>query len=332
MKRTISWLRRARFFRLACIWLCIAGGALPGAASAQAYPARQVRIIVPAAPGGGLDSTARILATYLSETWNQKVLIDNRPGANSVVGAEMVAKAPPDGYTLLIAPSGALTINPLVYPNLPYNPQRDLIPISLVTTTSFMLLVNNEVPAATVPELLAHLRANPGKLNHASNSASTIISSELLKSLAKVDFVDVNYKGGGPATASTMAGETQFCLVDTGSAAGAMKSGRVRALALTAPQRSRLYPDIPTLAEAGVPGYERSSWMVVLAPQGTPPEIVGRVNAALKQVLSQPRTVVNLENLGLDVVASSPDEAARILRNDAEQVARVVKERKIRFQ
>ncbi|MDB5794970.1 MAG: transporter substrate-binding protein [Noviherbaspirillum sp.] len=329
MNKKSTWSRR---IKLAALWLCTAGALLPQIAAAQAYPAKPVRIIVPAAPGGGLDSTARILANYLSEVWNQKVLVDNRPGANSIVGAEMVAKSVPDGYTLLIAPSGALTINPLVYPNLPYNPQRDLIPVSLVTTTSFMLLVNSEVPAANVPELLAHLRANPGKLNHASNSASTIISSELLKSLAKVDFVDINYKGGGPATTSTMAGETQFCLVDTGSAAGPIKSGKVRALALTAPQRSRLYPDIPTLAEAGVPGYERSSWMAVLAPHGTPPDIVGKVNAALKQVLAQPKAVANLEGLGLDVVASSPEDATRILREDAEQVARVVKERKIRFQ
>jgi tripartite-type tricarboxylate transporter receptor subunit TctC len=332
MNNTIRWPRCTRYLRLFVLGLCAVSAMLPQAASGQAYPSKQVRIVVPAAPGGGLDLTARILATYLSEIWGHKVLVDNRPGANSILGAELAAKSAPDGYTLLIAPSGALTINPLVYPNLPYKPQRDLVAVSLVTTTSFMLLVNNDVPATTVPELLAHLRAYPGKLNHASNSASTIISSELLKSLAKVDFVDINYKGGGPATTSTIAGETQFCLVDSGSATAAMKSGRVRALALTASHRSRLYPEIPTLAEAGVPGYERSSWMVILVPAGTPPEIVARVSAGLKQVLSLPKAIAHLETLGLDVVASSPEEAARVLRNDAEQVARVVKERKIRFE
>jgi tripartite-type tricarboxylate transporter receptor subunit TctC len=332
MKTTILWPDYVRYLKLFAAGLLACGAMLPQVATAQAYPSKQVRLVVPAAPGGGLDSAARILSTYLSETWNQKVLVENRPGANSILGAEIAAKSAPDGYTLLIAPSGALTINPLVYPNLPYNPQRDLVPVSLISATSFMLLVNNDVPAATVPEFLAHLRANPGKLNHASNSASTIISSELLKSLAKVDFVDINYKGGGPATVSTMAGETQFCLVDTGSAAAAMKSGRVRALALTAPKRSRLHPDIPTLAEAGVPGYERSSWMVILAPAGTPPEIVARINTGLKQVLSQPKVIASMEGLGLDVVASSPEEAVRVLRNDAEQIARVVKERKIHFQ
>ncbi len=301
-------------------------------ASAQDYPAKPVRIVVPAAPGGGLDLIARNVSAKLTAMWGRQVLVENRPGANFVVGTDYVAKSPPDGYTLLLVSSGALTVNPYAYANLPYVPERDLAPISLATFNPFMLLVNNNVPAKSVAEFLGHLRANPKKLNHASNSATTILSSELLKSLARVDYIDVNYKGGVLAAAATASGETDFCFVDVGSATAPMQSGRVRALAVTSSQRYKLRPEIPTLAESGVPGYSSAAWVVLLAPAKTAPEIVSKVSVDLKQALADPEVVARAEAVGNEIVASTPEEAVRALREDSEKWARLIKERNIKLQ
>jgi tripartite-type tricarboxylate transporter receptor subunit TctC len=227
---------------------------------------------------------------------------------------------------------GAITVNPLAYPNLPYNPQRDLAPVMLVSTAPFVLIANKSVPANSLQELIAHLRANPGKLNHASNSASTILVSELFKSLAKVHYVDINYKGGILAAHSAAAGETEFALVDMGSALSYMSGGRIRALAVTTPQRSRLYPKIPTFAESGVPGYAADAWIVLLAPAKTPPEIIAKINADLKRVLAMHEVVTRIESIGNEVVANSPEEASRVLKADAEKWSGLVKARNIKFQ
>ncbi|MSQ70570.1 MAG: tripartite tricarboxylate transporter substrate binding protein [Betaproteobacteria bacterium] len=306
--------------------------AMAPAALAQAYPTRPVRLVVPAAPGGGLDLAARTVSSKLAEIWGQQVIVENRPGANFIVGTESVTKATPDGYTLLLVSSGALTINPVAYPNLPYSPQRDLAPIILLSSNPFALLVNNAVPAQTLPEFISLLRANPGKLNHASNSATTILASELFKSLAKVDYADINYKGGVLAAAATAAGETHFCLVDMGSATAPLKGGRARALAVTTPKRYKLQPDLPTMAEAGVPGYASSAWVVILAPGKTPPEIIAKANADLQRIIAMPDIIARLEGFGSEVVGGTPEEASRLLRADEEQWARLVKERNIRFQ
>ena len=300
-------------------------------ATAQSYPARPVRIVVPAAAGGGLDLAARILANRLTESLGQTALVENRPGANMIVGTDAVAKAAPDGHTLLVVASPALTINPLVLPDLPYNPARDLAPVSLLTSNPFALLVNNNVPAGNVQELVAHLRANPGKLNHASNSASTMLISELFKSLARVEYSDINYKGGVLAAAATAAGETQFCFVDLGSATAPVRAGRVRAFAVTSAQRYKLRPELPTLAESGVPG-SAIAWVVLLAPAKTPPEIIARLSADTIKVMALPDTVSRIEAIGSEVVASSPLEAAQALRADGEQWAKLVSERNIKFQ
>jgi tripartite-type tricarboxylate transporter receptor subunit TctC len=301
-------------------------------AFAQAYPDRPVRIIVPAAPGGGLDLIARVISGKLTELWNRQVLVENRPGANFIVGSDAAAKSPPDGYTLLLVSSGALTVNPVMFSNLPYNPERDLAPVMIATSNPFVLLVNNNVPAKSLPEFLSLLRANPGKLNHASNSATTILSSELLKALARVEYADINYKGGVLAAAATASGETEFCIVDMGSATSPMKGGRVRPLAVTTAQRYKLQPEIPTIAESGVPGYASAAWVVILAPAKTPAEIIAKLNADLRQVLHTPDVVARAEGLGSEVVANTPEEATRMLRADLEQWARLMKERNIKLQ
>lgn len=321
----------ARQVGIASLLLLGACATLASQANAQSYPSRPVRIVVPAAAGGGLDLAARILGAKLTESWGQTALVENRPGANMIVGTDLVAKAAPDGHTLLVVASPTLTINPLVLPDLPYNPARDLAPISLLTSNPFALLVNNNVPASNVQELVAHLRANPGKLNHASNSASTMLISELFKSLARVDYSDINYKGGVLAAAATAAGETQFCFVDLGSATAPVRAGRVRAFAVTSAQRYKLRPELPTLIESGVPG-SSIAWVVLLAPAKTPPEIIARLNADTIKVMTLPDTVSRIEAIGSEVVASSPSEAAQALRTDGEQWAKLVSERNIKFQ
>ena len=300
-------------------------------AQAQAWPAKPVRMIVTTAPGGGLDLMARIMAGKLTETWNQGVVVENRPGAGFVIGTDAVAKAAPDGYTMGFTSSAALTINPVTMANLPYRLQ-DIIPVTLTTSNPFVLLVNSGVPANNVGELLAHLRGNPGKLNHASNSASTMLASELFKALGRVDYIDVSYKAAAPAVTSTTAGETQLCFIDMATSTAALKTGRVRALAVTTAQRYKLAPEIPTLAEAGVPGYSMSAWGVMMVPAGTPADIVAKINADLRRGLATPEVAARIEAVGNEVVGTSTEEAVRLLREDAEKWAKLVRERNIRFQ
>lgn len=301
-------------------------------AAAQIYPAKPVRVIVPAAPGGGLDLTARAFTPRLAEIWGQNVVIENRAGANFIVGTEAVAKSSPDGYTLLYTSHAALTINPVTYTKLPYG-KEDLAPITIVYITPSALLVNAALPIKSVQDLIAQLRANPGKFNHGSNSASTILASELLKSIAKVEYQDINYKGGVLAAAATAAGEIQFCIVDMGSATAPIKAGRVRLIAVTTPQRSKLTPDTPTVAESGLPGYAYTGMTVLLAPAKTPPEIVTRANAVMKKILSEAEIIAKLETYGGEALASnSPEDAARVLREELERWEKLVKERGLKFQ
>ena len=305
---------------------------MPLAAQSQTYPARTVKIIVPATAGGGLDVMARILAPKLSESWGQPVVIENRPGANFTLGTDLVAKSAPDGYTLLFVSTGALTVAPAVYPNLAYNTLRDLIPVTLTSSNPFMLLVANSVPANSVQELLAHLRANPGKLNHAANnSASLILASEMLKSLAKVDYVDINYKGAIQAVTSLVSGESHLCIIDPVTAIGILRGGRVRALAVTSPQRFRLQPDLPTMNEAGVPGYAASAWGVLLTPAKTPADIVAKLNATAVRAMTTPEVTARFEAVGAEVIGSSTEEAYRVLRADTERWVTLVRERNIRI-
>jgi tripartite-type tricarboxylate transporter receptor subunit TctC len=304
---------------------------MPVVAMAQAYPSKPVRLILPTAPGGGIDILGRILAARLGERWSQPVVPDNKPGANFVIGTDAVAKAAPDGYTLLFVASPALTINPLVLPDLPYHPTNDLAPISIVGQNAFILIVNNAVPADSVAGLLAHLRANPGKLNYASNSASTRLVSELFKSLAKVEYAEINYKGGALTAASVASGETQLSFVDISSAAAVVQSGRARALAVTTARRTRMRPEVPTLDEAGVPGFSAVGLTLMMAPAKTPREIIAKINSDIAAVLGNPEVIQRIEAVGSDVLGTTPEEAVRLLREDTDKWARLIRERSIRF-
>ena len=318
--------------RLAALAICIPAIVLSSPVWSQAYPSRPVRIVVPAAPGGGLDVMARFLSPKLSEYLAQPVVIENRPGAGFIVGTDAVAKAVPDGYTLLFVSTGALTVAPAAYPDLPYNVQRDLVPITLAGYNPFVLVVNAALPVNSVQEFIAYVRANPGKLNHATNSSATLIlASELLKSLAKVDYTDINYKGAPQAVLSTVTGESHFCMIDYGSAIAAIRGGKVRAIAMTSPQRNRLQPNLPALADA-VPGYASIAWIVALAPAKTSPEIVARLNTEIVRALAAPEITARFESIGAEVLGSSSEEAAQVLRADTEKWTRLVKERNIKVQ
>jgi tripartite-type tricarboxylate transporter receptor subunit TctC len=222
-------MMRLRSLRMLAVALPLVALVAAQVAHAQAYPNRPVRIVVPAAAGGALDVISRILAIKVGEIWNQQLYVENKPGANWIIGMDAVAKSAPDGYTLLFVASSGLTINPYVF-NMPIDPLRDLTLVATATHTPFVLLANNDLPAKNLLEFLAHLRANPGKLNHASNSATTILNSELLKARANVDYVDINYRGASQAIIATQGGSTQFCFVDLGSGSPAIQGKTLRAL------------------------------------------------------------------------------------------------------
>ena len=235
--------------------------ALPAQACAQAraeqgYPERTVRIIVPTAAGGSIDTTARVVAAALAERWGKPVVIENRPGAAMIIGAEAAAKSPPHGYTLLIAHDGTMAMNPVVYPNLAYHSQRDFEPLALLTSIPEVVLVNEALPVKSIRELIAFAKANPGKLNHASGGTATLLALELFKAMAEVDITNVPFRGGAPAVTGVMSGETQVIFADLATANAGMQSGKLRTLAVTTLTRVPRLPDVPTIDESGVPGYD----------------------------------------------------------------------------
>ena len=240
--------------------------ALPVLARAQAipeqsYPERTVRIIVPTAAGGSIDTTARVVAAALAERWGKPVVIENRPGAAMIIGTEAAAKSPPDGYTLLVAHDGTMAMNPVVYPNLAYHSQRDFEPLALLTSIPEVVLVNEALPVKSIRELIAFAKANPGKLNHASGGTATLLALELFKAMAEVPF-----RGGAPAVTGVMSGETQVIFADLATAHAGMQSGKLRTLAVTTRKRVPRLPDVPTIDESGVPGYDVATWIGAFAP------------------------------------------------------------------
>lgn len=292
------------------LWLAFTSAAL-----AQAYPSRPIRLVVPQSPGGSTDQVARPLARQLGEMLGQPVVVDNRAGAGSVIGTDIVAKSEPDGYTLL-AVAASFTISPSLYKQLPFDAARDFAPITLVSAFPNILVVQPNLSVSSVMELIGFLKANPGKLNYSSSGigTGTHLSMELLKHLAGVDMVHVPYKGGAPSVTALLAGEVQVTLATISTALPHVKSGRLRALAVTSRQRVSALPDVPTLAESGVPGYEYSSWIGLLAPAKTPRAVIEKVGTEAARAARTPqmRGILALE--GAEPVGSSPDEFASQIR------------------
>jgi tripartite-type tricarboxylate transporter receptor subunit TctC len=270
-----------------------------------------------------------MLGQKLTEAWGQQVVVDNRPGAGAIIGVDAIAKAAPDGYTIGIADNGPLAINPALYPKLPYNPVRDLVPVTLVANLPFILVVHPSVAATTVAELVALAKARPGQLNYASvgNGSAVHLATELLKTRAGIDLVHVPYKGSAPALTGVLAGEASVMFVNLLSSLPMVKAGKLRALATGTPKRLIAMPDLPTVAEAGVAGYEYQAWFGVVAPTGTPRAIVERLNADLRRVIAMPDIRDRMINQGgLEPVGGSAESFAAMIPAEIEHWGRVVRE------
>ena len=296
-------------------------------ASAQAWPAKPIKWIVPFAPGGTTDILARTVGDKLAIALGQPVIVENKPGAGGGLGADFVAKAAPDGYTLLGGTISTNAINASLYKDLPYDPVKDFIPITLIARVPNMLVVNNDVPAKSVAELIALLKKNPGKYTFASsgNGTSQHLSGELFKGMAGVDMQHIPYKGSPPALQDVMGGNVTMTFDNITTAWPLAKGGKLRALGVTTAKRSPAAPDVPTIAEAGVVGYEIGSWQGVFAPAGTPPEIVKRLNTEIVKIINLPEVREKLLVLGAEPVGNSSEEFALFVKSEVAKWGDIVK-------
>jgi tripartite-type tricarboxylate transporter receptor subunit TctC len=295
-------------------------------ATRDEYPTKPVRIVVGYSAGGPTDILARLVAQKLGESLGHRFITDNRPGAQGMIGAEMVAKAPPDGYTLLMVPASH-TVNPSLYNKMPFDTARDFTAVGLVAEGPFVLVVHPSIPAKNVKDLIALARMRPGQLNFASTGVGglTHLAGELFKSMTGVQMTHVPYKGAGPATVELLGGHVSIMFDNMLSAIPNVKAGRLRALAVTTSKRSSTLPDIPTMAESGIEGYDVSTWYGVLAPASLPPDVLGRLNTAINHAVLQPEVVKQLANEGINSIASTPDEFAARIRKEIAKWAIVVK-------
>jgi tripartite-type tricarboxylate transporter receptor subunit TctC len=309
---------------------------MSGAVFAQGYPSRPVTFVVPFAPGGGTDITARTVAAKLNQNWAAKgggqVVVDNRGGAGGILGADLVAKAKPDGYTLLIANVGTQSINPSLYAKLPYDADKAFAPIGLICELPFVLMASPKLAANSVKELIAQAKAEPNKVTYASsgNGGSPHLTAELFKGLTGTQMTHVPYKGGGPAMVDLMAGHVDILFASVLEGSGHIKSGRLKGLAVTHAKRNPALPDVPTIAEAGVPGGESGSWIALLAPAGTPAEIIARLNADIREVVAAADVREKLIGQGAVPQSGSPAELQALIDADAKRYGRIIREQKLK--
>ncbi len=305
------------------------------AAHAQGtYPAKPIRIVVPYGPGGAPDILGRVIGQKLGAALGQSVIIDNKPGAGGNLGADAVAKSPPDGYTLLMTTTATQSINQSLYASMPYDGFKDFTPVSLVAYTAVMLVVANDVPAKSVKELVAHAKANPGKLTYASAGAGTVqhMSGAMFNGLAGVDTVHVPYKGSGQVMPDLVAGRVSMMFNSVAAVIPMVRDGKLRALGVSGSKRSGAAPDVPTIAEAGLPGFEASAWYALFAPASLPREITLKLNAELARVIAAPDVRERFSGLGLDPAVSTPEELGRMVQDDTVKWARVIKANNIQLQ
>jgi tripartite-type tricarboxylate transporter receptor subunit TctC len=296
--------------------------------SGQSYPSKPVRIIVPFPPGGAVDFYARVMQEPLSEALGQPVIIDNRAGASGMIGADLVAKASPDGYTLLLGNIASLAINVGIYPKMAYDPAKDFTPIMHTVDVNYVLVVHPSVPAHSVAELIAYAKANPGKLSYGSAGSGSMphLAAELMKALTGTDMVHVPYKGGGPMVTDLLGGSVQLVIADQANLMPHVKTGKLRALGVASPKRSAIYPELPTIAESGFAGYEATAWQGLVGPAGMPPDVVGRLNQTLAKVMAMPAVRERLIGGGLDPVADTPEEFGRFIRSEITKWSKIAKD------
>jgi tripartite-type tricarboxylate transporter receptor subunit TctC len=306
---------------LAAIAVCIAADI----SAQQNYPAGPMRIVVPFTPGGGTDILARLIAQKLNESWGQPVVVDNRPGAAGTLGTAFVAKSVGDGHTLLIVPAGYAG-NPGLYKKLPYDHTRDLAPVSWLASGPLTLVVHPSLPAKSVKELIAFARARPGEINFGSSGAGTLphLSAELFNSMSGIKMVHIPYKGAGAAVTDVMAGRVPVYFMNILQSVSLIKAGKLRALGVTTPERTPIAPDIPSIAEAGLKGYDMTNWYGLLAPAATPREAIVKLNAEVVRILKLPELTNRLADDGMTVVASSPARFAEFLARETDKFTKVI--------
>lgn len=307
--------------------LCV--GALPRRAGAEEWlPKRPVQVVVPFAAGGATDIAARILAEAMAEPLKKPVIVENRGGAAGNIGAQAVARAEPDGLTLLFGTVGLLTTNPFIYKNMGFDPIKDLTPISMVYTSDLVLVVKSDFPAKTIAEFVSYAKTQPGKLSYGSSGvgASTHTAMELFKLVADLNIAHIPYRGSGAAVTDLLGGAIQMMMVQVPTVISSIKNGELRALVVTGERRNPLLPDVPTMAEAGFQGADATAWGGLLAPAGTPPQIIAALNAAVVSSLNKPAVRDRITATGLEAVSSTPEEMARIIATETQKWQRVVKE------
>jgi tripartite-type tricarboxylate transporter receptor subunit TctC len=309
--------------------LCL-GQAAPVLADAP-FPAKQVTIVAAYPPGGTVDLLSRVLAQKLGDDWKQPVIVENRAGASGIIGSQYVQRAPANGYTLMVVPITHVT-NSSLYSNVPYDPIKDFTPITMLAQSPVMLVVNNKFPAKNVGELIAQAKANPGKFNCGSGGTGTSqhLACELFKSMAKVDIKHVPYKGNAAAMTDVIGGQIEMLFDQMATAVPHVKGGQVRALAVTTSKRSPALPDVPTVAESGVPGYECTAWFGLVGPAGMPKALVERINSSVRVVLARPDVQKQLAEQGLELTPGTPDEFASTMKKEMVKWAGVIKQAGIR--
>lgn len=315
----------ARFARATIALLALAVAAQ---AAGQAFPGKPIRLVVPFPPGGAVDFYARVVQQPLAEALGQTVVIDNRAGASGMVGAELVAKSAPDGYTLLIGNIASLAINVGIYPKMPYDPLKDFTPVVRTVDVNYVLVVHPSVPARTVAELVAYAKANPGRLSYGSAGSGSLphLSTELFKAQTGIDMVHVPYKGGGPMVTDLLGGSVQVVIGDQANLMPHVATGKLRALAVATPKRSPNAPELPTIAESGVAGFDATAWQGVVGPAGMPADVVTRLNEAFNKVMAMPAVRDKLVGGGLEPVGGTPAEFGRFIASEIAKWTKTAKD------
>jgi len=320
-----------KLIRNAGLLLC---AAMPGGALAQPFPTKPIRIIVAYTPAGATDILARAVGQKMSETFGQPVIVDNRPGANGNIGTDVAAKATPDGHTLLMVTAGTHGINPSLYRKLPWDAVKDFAPVSLVAMVPNIMVVNNSVPVKSVKEFIAHLKANPNKFNYGSpgNGSTAHLSQELFKTMTGTSMQHIPYKGSAGVMADVIGGQIIVTIDNMPVYLPQVKAGKLRALAVSAAKRSPAMPDLPTIAEAGVPGYNSSAWFGLVAPAGTPKPVVDKLSAETQRILKLPDVNERLSALGAEPVGDRPEQFATHIKSEIAKWAKVIKDANVELQ
>jgi tripartite-type tricarboxylate transporter receptor subunit TctC len=315
-----------------CLLFAVTASVVPQTALAQTYPSRAVHIIVPFPPGGPSDTLGRIAGQKLAERLGQSVIIDNRPGGNTLIGAELVARSAADGYTLLLPIDSTLTMNQALYAKLPYDPVKSFAPISLLTRQSLLVSAHPKLGIKSLKELIAYAKANPGKINYATGAITSQVAGELLKTVAGINIVNVLYKGGAPAFQALLAGDVEMAITDTLIAIPHLKEGRVYGLATTGSQRAQALPELPTVAEQGYADYEVRYWFGLVAPARTPRPVIEKLNNETRAVLGLADVKTRLAAAGLEVNPTTPEEFAEIVKTESDRWAKVIRAAGIQLQ